>query len=319
MNGVAVSESWAADEQSATGVVRYEADEHVARITLNRPHHGNSITSQMAGELARFVERANLDPAIHVIALAGEGAGFCAGYDLDDSMQTLRGGGCGATPASARSPLDGETIAANHDPGRPWDPIVDYQMMSRNAAGLRSMFDSEKPVVCKVHGFCVAGGADLALSADLIVIEDEAKFGHPPARAWGIPTSGLWASRVGAMRAKRLLFTGDCLSGREAVEWGFAIESAPLARLEERFETLLQRIALVPVNQLVMQKLLINHQVEAQGMPTSQLLGVIFDGIARHTPEGHAFASVAQSEGWRAAVRSRDGPFGDLGRSTFKG
>jgi enoyl-CoA hydratase len=182
-----------------------------------------------------------------------------------------------------------------------------------------SLFHSDKPVVCKVHGFCVAGGTDLALCSDLLVIEDTAKIGYPPARVWGVPTTALWVHRIGLERAKRLLFTGDCLSGAEAVAWGLAIECAPRGELDGRFEALLARIARMPVNQLVMMKLMLNQAVSAQGLVQGQLLGTVFDGIARHTPEGHGFARRAQQAGFRVAVRERDEPFGDAGPSTFKG
>src|SRR5213076_2782022 len=144
------------------------------------------------------------------------------------------------------------TIAANHNPEGTWDPVVDFQMMSRNVRGFMSLFHSEKPTLCKVHGFCVAGGTDMALCSDLLVIEDRAKIGYPPARVWGVPTTALWASRIGPARAKRLLLTGDSISGTEAVDWGLATEAAPADRLDERFEALLARVAEVPVSQLVM-------------------------------------------------------------------
>jgi enoyl-CoA hydratase len=165
----------------------------------------------------------------------------------------------------------------------------------------------------------VAGGTDLALCSDLLVIEETAKIGYPPARVWGVPTTALWAHRIGLERAKRLLFTGDCLSGREAYEWGLAVECAPAAELDARFEALLERIARLPVNQLVMMKLLLNQSVMAQGLYSTQMLGVIFDGVARHTPEGYAFQTRAAEVGFKQAVRERDEPFGDLGPSTFKG
>jgi enoyl-CoA hydratase len=297
--------------------MRYEADGRIARVTLDRPERGNGITLEMPRELADCVERANLDPEVHVIALSGNGSGFCGGYDLGsaESMEAI-GGEC-APPGG--SPIDPRAVAANHDPASAWDPVVDFQMMWRNVRGFMSLFHSEKPVVCKVHGFCVAGGTDMALCADLIVIDDEAKIGYPPARVWGVPTSALWAARVGPARAKRLLLTGDCLSGREAVEWGLAAESAPRDRLDERFEALLERIARLPVNQLAMHKLLVNQALYAQGLHATQVLGTFFDGIARHTKEGYAFQRRAAEAGWREAVRERDEPFGDLGRSTFKG
>src|SRR3954453_23748682 len=212
----------------------------------------------MPRELAICVERANLDPGVHVIALAGNGKGFCGGYDLVASAeQRLANAGDPVWPEG--SPMDAAVQFANHDPHSPWDPMVDYAMMSRNARGFMSLFHSAKPVVCKVHGFCVAGGTDMALCSDLLVIEDVAKIGYPPARVCGVPTTAIWSHRIGLEKAKRLLFTGDCLSGSEAVAWGLAIECAPRAQLDARFEDLLARIARMPVNQLVMMKLMLNQ------------------------------------------------------------
>lgn len=157
------------------------------------------------------------------------------------------------------SPLDPAVMAANHDPAGTWDAMVDYTMMSRNVRGFMSLFYAGKPVVCKVQGFCVAGGTDMALCSDLLVIAADAKIGYPPARVWGAPTTSMWAHRLGAQRAKRLLLTGDCLSGEEALEWGLAIEAPPPEQLDERTEILLERIARLPVNQLRMMKLLVNQ------------------------------------------------------------
>jgi enoyl-CoA hydratase len=297
--------------------VRYEVTGRVARITLDRPGRGNAITGQLIRELAESVERADLDPAVHVMVLAGAGPGFCAGYDLLESAERMRPDGAGGAPAG--SPIDPKVIAANHDPAGTWDPMVDFAMMSRNVRGFMSLFHATKPVVCRVHGFCVAGGTDMALCSDLLVIAEEAKIGYPPARVWGSPTTALWAHRIGAQRAKRLLFTGDTLSGREAAEWGLAIEAPPPEKLEERTEVLVERIARVPVNQLAMMKLLVNQTLYAQGLHATQVLGTVFDGAARHTAEGFAFQQLAAREGFQEAVRQRDEPFGDLGRSTFKG
>ena len=296
----------------------YEVTGKIARITLNRPERGNGITLELPRELAACVERANLDPRVHVIALAGNGKGFCGGYDLAASAEgQMRE--VATSVAYPGGPTDPEVIAANHDPAQVWDPTVDYAMMSRNVRGFMSLFHGDKPVVCKVHGFCVAGGTDLALCSDLLIIEDDAKIGYPPARVWGVPTTALWVHRIGLERAKRLLLTGDCLSGKEAVAWGLAIEHAPRAELDARFEALLQRIARLPLSQLIMHKLLLNQTIAAQGLYTTQALATYFDGIARHTAEGYAFARRAQEAGFRAAVSERDAPFGDAGPSTFKG
>ena len=295
----------------------YEVTGKIARITLNRPARGNGITMQMPQELAACVEKANLDPQVHVIALSGNGSGFCGGYDLVESAEGMLKG----EPDPSRpegSPLDPMVQMQNHMPGNIWDPMIDYAMMSRNVKGFMSLFHSDKPVVCKVHGFCVAGGTDMALCSDLLVIAEDAKIGYPPARVWGSPTTSIWFHRIGLEKAKRLLFTGDCLTGKQALEWGMATECAPADQLDERFEALLTRIALMPINQLMMMKLLLNQSVMQQGLHTTQILGTVFDGITRHTREGYAFQQRAAEVGFKQAVRERDEPFGDYGLDNFR-
>ncbi len=295
----------------------YEVGDRIARITLDRPERGNGLTPTLIAELAACVERADLDPAVHVLLLAGNGKGFCGGYDLVESAERDMSTLAGAAPQG--SPLHPNVIAANHDPRGTWDPMVDYAMMGRNVRAFMSLFHCGKPVVCKVHGFCVAGGTDMALCSDLLVIAEDAKIGYPPARVWGSPTTSMWAHRLGPQRAKRLLFTGDCLSGAEALEWGLAVEAPPATQLDERTEILVGRIAKMPINQLVMMKLLVNQETMSRGLHATQTLGTVFDGIARHTAEGYAFQRRAAEAGFRTAVGERDDPFGDRGASSFKG
>ncbi len=289
----------------------YEVTGRVARIRLNRPERGNGITLEMPAELAACVERANLDPAVHVIALAGNGNGFCGGYDLVVTAEQRPGVEQGLTSWPSGSAMDLKIQLTNHDPDETWDPMLDYAMMSRNVRGFMSLFYSDKPVLCKVHGFCVAGGTDMALCSDLLVIEDKAAIGYPAARVWGAPTTALWAYRIGVEKAKRLLFTGDCLTGTQAFEWGLATEAPASDQLDTQFENLLERVARLPVNQLVMMKLLINQTMLGQGLNTTQLLGTIFDGVARHTKEGYAFQKRATEVGFKQAVKERDEPFAD--------
>jgi enoyl-CoA hydratase len=302
----------------------YEVADRVARITLNRPERGNGLTPTLIGELAHRVEQADLDPEAHVILLAGNGKGFCGGYDLVASAEGMGDRQPGpespaVPPPPPGSPIDPAVMGANHDPSGTWDPMVDYAMMGRNVRAFMTLFHSGTPVVCKVHGFCVAGGTDLALCSDLLVIAADSKIGYPPARAWGSPTTSMWAHRLGPQRAKRLLFTGDSLSGAEALEWGLAIEAPEPEQLDERTEILVERIARMPLNQLQMMKLLVNQSLYAQGLHATQVLGTVFDGITRHTAEGYAFQQRAAEAGFRQAVRDRDEPFGDAGPSTFKG
>ena len=206
-----------------------------------------------------------------MIALAGNGSGFCGGYDLVASAEDLDASGTSGGGGRRRRPTGRRSTRRRSPPTTTrtatWDPVVDFQMMWRNLRGFMSLFHSEKPVICKVHGYCVAGGTDMALCSDLIVAEDRAKIGYPPARVWGVPTSMLWAHRIGLERARRLLLTGDSIDGTTAVEWGLASEAAPLAELDGVFEALLERVARLPVNQLVMHKLAINQALYAQGLP----------------------------------------------------
>ena len=182
--------------------------------------------------------------------------------------------------------------------------------------GFASLMHADKPTVVKIHGYCVAGGTDIALHADQVIAASDAKIGYPPTRVWGVPAAGLWAHRLGDQRAKRLLLTGDCITGAQAAEWGLAVEAPEPADLDERTERLVQRIAAMPVNQLMMIKLAMNTALFQQGVATSRVVSTVFDGIARHTPEGHAFVAHARDHGFRDAVRQRDEPFGDHGRRT---
>ncbi len=292
----------------------YEVTDRVARITFNRPDKGNAIIADTPLELSALVERADLDPNVHVILLSGRGEGFCAGFDL--SAYADRSSSAGGTGPYKGTVLDGKTQAVNHLPDAPWDPMIDYQMMSRFVRGFSSLLHADKPTVVKIHGYCVAGGTDIALHADQVIAASDAKIGYPPTRVWGVPAAGMWAHRLGDQRAKRLLLTGDCITGAQAAEWGLAVEAPEPKDLDERTERLVERIAAVPVNQLIMVKLAMNSALLQQGVATSRVLSTVFDGIARHTPEGHAFVADAVQHGFRDAVRHRDEPFGDYGRKT---
>jgi enoyl-CoA hydratase len=271
--------------------VLYETSSRVATVTLNRPERLNTITPELIADLRAALERAWADDAVHAIRLRGAGRGFCAGYDI----------GWGA-----------EMMEAS-EAGRPWDPIADYQMMSRFVDAYMALWRSPKPVVAQVHGFCVGGGTDFALCSDLIVCAEDARIGYPPARVWGSPTTMMWTYRLGLERSKRLLLTGDALDGRRAAEWGLASDAVPLAELDETALALAERVARLPKNQLHMMKLLVNQVIEQMGLSTTQLVGTLLDGAARHTPEGTGFSRRAM-EDVRRAVQERDAPFGDYGQ-----
>ncbi|MGI8492210.1 MAG: crotonase/enoyl-CoA hydratase family protein [Acidimicrobiales bacterium] len=263
--------------------LRYETSGRVARITLNRPERLNAIDARMPGEISRAVGVANDDPGVHVIILAGEGRAFCSGYDLKAFAEQ----GVGTQ-------------------GEVWDPIKDYRGMKANTDDFTSLWRSLKPTICKVQGYAVAGGSDIALCCDLVVMAKDALIGYMPARVWGCPTTAMWVYRLGAERAKRMLLTGDVITGEQAAEWGLVLEAVDPKRLDERVEQLADRIAGVPVNQLVMQKLMINQAYDNMGLHGTQILATLFDGITRHSPEGRWFQRLAAEEGFHAAVQWRD-------------
>ena len=265
--------------------IRYEVADRIATITLNRPERLNAIDERMPGEIRAAVESADRDPDVHVVILTGAGRAFCAGYDLKEF---------------AEMPEDPYTQEM------PWDPTVDYRMMSRNTADFMSLWRCSKPTIAKVRGYAVAGGSDIALACDLVVMAHDAKIGYPPARVWGCPTTAMWVYRVGAEQAKRMLLTGDLIDGLEAKRIGLVVESVPEDRLDARVKELADRMKGVPRNQLMMNKMLINQALDSMGLAGTQMLATLFDGIARHSPEGLWFKRRAEEVGFARAVRERD-------------
>jgi enoyl-CoA hydratase len=272
-------------------LVLYDTDARVATLTLNRPERLNTITPELIEAFDAALARAHDDPEVRVVRLRGAGRTFCAGYDI----------GWGAEMMEAQ------------EAGRPWDPIRDYQVMSRYVNSYMSLWRSPKPVIAQVHGFCVGGGTDFALCSDLIVCAEDCRIGYPPARVWGSPTTAMWMYRIGLERSKRLLLTGDPVNGRTAVEWGLASETVPEPELDAHALALARRVARLPANQLHMMKLLVNQGYEQLGLQTTQLIGTLLDGSARHTPEGVDFTRSAIEDLGRT-IAERDAPFGDYGQ-----
>jgi len=256
----------------------------VATITLDRPARLNAIDDTMPGEIAAAVQAANDDARVHVIVLQGAGATFCAGYDLKAYAEGAH---------AANQPM-------------PWDPMRDYRLMKRNTEQFMSLWRSYKPTICKLHGDALAGGSDIALCCDLLVMSEDARIGYMPARVWGCPTTAMWVYRVGAQRAKRMLFTGDLIDGRTAADWGLALQAVPAAELDAAVAALAERIAGVPTNQLMMHKLMINQALDSMGLEQTQMFATLFDGITRHSPEGQWFRRYAEQHGFAAAVEWRD-------------
>jgi enoyl-CoA hydratase len=230
------------------------------------------------------VARANADDDVHAIVLQGAGRAFCSGYDLKDFAE-------GETPWNQ---------------AMPWDPMLDFRMMKQNTDDFMSLWRSYKPTIAKVHGYAVAGGSDIALCCDIVVMAEDARIGYPPARVWGCPTTAMWVYRLGAEKAKRMLLTGDLVDGREAKAMGLVLDAVPERELEGRVVALAQRMAGVPRNQLMMQKLLVNQAYENMGLAATQAFATLFDGITRHSPEGAWFRQYAAERGFHEAVRLRD-------------
>jgi enoyl-CoA hydratase len=266
--------------------VLYEKDGRIGRITLNRPDVMNAIDDELPGLLQAAVKRAEADPGVHVIILSGNGRGFCGGYDL---TYYAEGNGSGDV-----------------NQGMPWDPMQDYAFMWENTQKFMSLFHCHKPVICKVHGAAVAGGSDIALCCDLVVMAEDAQIGYMPARVWGCPTTAMWVYRLGPEKAKRMLFTGDKITGAEAADMGLVLKAVPAEKLDAEVDALAERMASVPVNQLMMQKMVINQAIEQLGLNQTQRLATVFDGITRHSPEGIAFKERSEQVGWKQAVDERD-------------
>lgn len=266
--------------------VLYEKKGRVAYIILNRPDRLNAINDEMPPEIERAVQRADSDPNVHVMILEGAGKAFCSGYDLSEYGE------------------QNSTSSVIQD--MPWDPIQDYQFMWRNTQHFMALWRAMKPVICKVHGFAVAGGSDIALCADMTIMAEDAEIGYMPTRVWGTPTTAMWVQRLGPEKAKRMLFTGDKINGVEAENMGLILKSVPKAKLNEEVELLAQRMATVPINQLAMQKMLVNQAMETSGLMQTQKMATLFDGISRHSPEGIAFKQRVEKVGWKQAVEERD-------------
>ena len=268
--------------------VLIEKDDRIGRIILNRPDVLNAIDDDVPALIAQRVAEANEDPEVHVIILSGAGRAFCAGYDLTYYASATDG--------------DGRDLTQD----MPWDPMKDYAFMHRNTQLFMSLWHSHKPVIAKVHGYAAAGGSDIALCCDLIVMADDAEIGYMPARVWGCPTTAMWTYRLGPEQAKRMLLTGDRINGKEAERIGLVLKSVPADQLDNEVEKLAQRMATVPTNQLMMQKMVINQAIEAMGLQNTQKLATLLDGITRHSPEGINFKMRSEEKGWKQTVRERD-------------
>jgi enoyl-CoA hydratase len=277
----------------------YAVDEAIATITLNRPESLNTIVPPMPEELEAAVTAAVRDERVRVIVLRGAGRSFCGGFDFGDGFHQWD-----------------EYITSDGE----WDPGKDFMFATASAFAptqkFMSLWRSPKPVIAQVHGWCVGGGSDYALCADLVIASEDARIGTPYSRMWGAYLSGMWIYRLGLTRAKEYALTGRPLSGREAADCGLINAAVPFAELEETVLRRARQLASIPLSQLSAMKLVVNQAYENMGLAATQTLGPILDGLMRNTPDAKRFIEIARSEGVRAAVARRDGPFGDYSQAS---
>jgi enoyl-CoA hydratase/carnithine racemase len=276
----------------------YDTAEALATITLNRPERLNTIVPPMPEELEAAVQRATADEQVKVIVLRGAGRAFCAGFDF----------GGGFHHWDEQLTTDGE-----------WDPGKDFAVATSQSLGavprFMSLWRSPKPVVAQVHGWCVGGGSDMALCADLVIASEDARIGTSYSRMWGCYLSGMWLYRLGLTRAKEYALSGRPLSGSQAVQLGLINAAVPFAQLEQEVRSRAHALASIPGSQLAAMKLIVNQAYENMGLASTQLLGPVLDGLMRNTPDAHRFIELAAREGVGAAVAQRDGAFGDYSQA----
>ena len=268
------------------GNVIYESKDRVATITLNRPERLNAISETMPEDIAAAFNHAAADDSVHVIVLTGKGQGFCSGYDLKSFAENP-----GENPGIQKMP---------------WDAMIDYNFMNRCTQNFMAIWRCSKPVIARINGDAVAGGSDIALCCDITIMNEKARIGYPPARVWGCPTTAMWVYRLGLEKAKYMLFTGDLVNGRKAEEMGLIHQAVQLKGLDRAVQLLTERIKGVPKNQLMMMKMTVNQAYENMGLASSQTIATLFDGIARHSPEGVHFKQRSEEVGFKQAVSERD-------------
>lgn len=270
----------------------------VATITLNRPEHLNTIVPPMPDEIEAAVGLAERDRDIKVIVLRGAGRAFSGGYDFGGGFQHW-----------------GEAMMT----AGKWDPGKDFAMVTARETGptqkFMAIWRASKPVIAQVHGWCVGGASDYALCADIVIASEDAVIGTPYSRMWGAYLTGMWLYRLSLAKVKWHALTGRPLTGVQAAEVELINEAVPFERLEARVAEIATELARIPLSQLQAQKLIVNQAYENMGLASTQTLGGILDGLMRNTPEALDFITTAETQGVRAAVERRDGPFGDYSQA----
>lgn len=274
------------------GVVKYSQQGAIATITLNRPEKYNTLRLDMLQGLNDALKTANENNEVRVIVLEGAGDSFCGGFDFSGGLEHYE---------SLRE--------ENYDPGLDVAWVTNHY--TSYITTFMGLWQGSKPTIAKVHGYCVGGGSELALCADLVIASDDARFGTPYSRVWGCHLTGMWVYRLGLAKAKYYALTGESVSGKEAADIELINFSYPLEELDQRVQELAEKLAKIPLTQLVSMKLIVNQAYDNMGLRSTQTLGPILDSVMRNTPEGRDFVRVAQAEGVKGAVVRRDGPFGD--------
>lgn len=276
--------------------ITYERRERVAVVTLNRPDKYNTIRAPMPDELEAAMGEANRDRNVRVILLQGAGKSFCGGFDFSDGLEHFEDFGIPVGPGEYDPGLD--MLAALN----PWTAPTQKFM---------SIWRSPKPVVVKVHGWCVGGGSEYALLGDIVIASEDARFGTPYSRVWGCHLTAMWVYRLGLAKAKHYALTGRSISGKEAAEIGLINFAYPQERLDREISAYVDELARIPVTQLAAMKFITNQVYDRLGVQHTSLIGPVFDSVMRNTHEAHEFVRVAKEEGVGAAIARRDGPFGD--------
>lgn len=276
--------------------VLYKTDGAIATITLNRPDKYNTLRAEVINQLDAALREANRDNQIKVIILEGAGDSFCGGFDFSDGLEHY-----------------GNIKEDGYDPGMDVHSVTNQYTTYLHA--FMGLWRGQKPTIAKVHGYCVGGGSEMALCADLVIASEDARFGTPYSRVWGCHLSGMWVYRLGLAKAKYYALTGEWISGKEAAEIELINFAVPLEDLDARVQAEAEKLASIPLTQLISMKLIVNQTYDNMGLQSTQTLGPILDGIMRNTPEGRQFVRDAKSEGVKGAVIKRDGPFGDYSQA----
>lgn len=272
----------------------YERDGGKARIILNRPEKMNSLTRTLQRELREALWEADNDTGVHVVIIKGSGRTFSAGYDLTGSDGPRSGDAGNTTTYRGRSKIDDDA----------WH-------MEAAQRDRMTIFDMHKPVIAQIHGYCLAGGTDLALLCDIVIAAEDAVIGFPPVRSMGAPPAHMWTYHVGPQWAKRMLLTGDSISGADAARIGLVLQAVPREQLEEAVESLADRMCMIDPDLLAANKRTCNMALELMGARTIQRFAAEMDARAHLADGVSQWRNDTRELGLKAALERRDNKFGD--------